>query len=167
MARRLTATVRIDGPAPAVFAFMDDFSNLGGHMNKRSMAMMGSRLQLDRLSAQATGVGARYRWHGRVLGLALDLTEVVTEWVPDRRKAWQTAGEPRLIVMAGYRMAFTISPTGAGSVLTVEIEYDIPPSPVGRLMSWLLADAYSRWCLRRMCRDAKAAVERAPTRVSP
>jgi hypothetical protein len=61
--------------------------------------------------------------------------------------------------MAGYRMGFTVSPNRAGSALTVEIEYDTPRSRIGRLVSWLLGDLYSRWCLRRMCRDAQAAIE--------
>jgi hypothetical protein len=43
----------------------------------------------------------------------------------------------------------------------MEIEYDLPRSLGFRLLGWLLGDAYSRWCLRRMCRDAKRAVEAA------
>jgi hypothetical protein len=159
MSRRLSETVAIHGPAHVVFEFLDDFARLGGHMSQRSMALLGSRLDLDRLSPQATGVGARYRWHGRILGLAVDLTEVVTEWVRDRRKAWQTVGEPRLIVMSGYRMGFTVAQGQSDSALTVEIEYDPPRTRGGRLLAWLLGDAYARWCLRRMCRDAKRAVE--------
>jgi hypothetical protein len=159
--RRHLAEVVFIGAAPhAVFAYLDDFQNLGGHMSQRSMAMMGSRLRLERVSEHATGVGARYRWHGRILGLPVDLTEVVTEWRLDQRKSWQTVGAPRLIVMAGYRMGFSVVPGDGGSLLTIEIEYDIPRSPIGRLLSWLLGDAYARWCLRRMGRDAKAALER-------
>lgn len=160
MSRRLSETVRIEASPRAVFAYLDDFRNLGGHMSERSMAMMGSRLRLERLDGPGTGVGARYRWTGRIMGLPIELTEVVTDWVADRLKAWETVGVPRLIVIAGYRMNFTVAPDGAGTVLTIEIEYDVPRSWLGRLLSWLLGDAYSRWCLRRMARDAKATLER-------
>ena len=55
-------------------------------------------------------------------------------------------------------MGFTVAPAADGSVLSVQIEYDVPGSLSGRVLSWLLGDAYSRWCLRRMCDDARAAI---------
>jgi uncharacterized membrane protein len=164
LSRRVSETVEIAAAPETVFAHVDDFQNVGSHMTERSMAMVGNHLRLDRLSENATGVGARYRWHGRIAGLTVDLTEVVTEWVPNRRKVWETVGQPRLIIMSGYRMSFTVAPTSAGTVLTITIEYERPGSLVGRVLGWLLGDAYSRWCLRRMCRDARKALEkgRAP-----
>jgi hypothetical protein len=55
----LTETVQIRAPAKAVFAHVDDICNLGWHMTGRSsMALMGSRLKLEILSGQATGLGA-------------------------------------------------------------------------------------------------------------
>jgi hypothetical protein len=40
---------------------MDDFSKTGMHMTESSMMMMGSKLTLEKLSANASGVGASYR----------------------------------------------------------------------------------------------------------
>jgi carbon monoxide dehydrogenase subunit G len=54
----VSETVEIRAPAEAVFAHVDDIRNLGWHMTGRSsMAMMGSRLRLEILSHQATGLG--------------------------------------------------------------------------------------------------------------
>ena len=160
MSRRVSETVEIAAAPETVFAHVDDFQNVGWHMTERSVAMMGSRLRLDRLSESTTGVGARYRWHGRIAGLAVDVTEAVTEWVPNRRKVWETVGQPRLIIMSGYRMSFTVAPTSVGTVLTITIEYELPGFLVGRVLGWLLGDMYSRWCLRWMCRDAGKALEK-------
>jgi hypothetical protein len=44
-----------------VFQQMDDFSKTGMHMTESSMMMMGSKLTLEKLSANASGVGASYR----------------------------------------------------------------------------------------------------------
>jgi hypothetical protein len=60
---------------------------------------------------------------------------------------------------SGYRMSFTVAPTLVGTVLTIAIEYELPGSLVGWVLGWLLGDAYSRWCLRRMCRDARRVLE--------
>ncbi|MGH7333915.1 MAG: hypothetical protein ACREKS_14480 [Candidatus Rokuibacteriota bacterium] len=94
-----------------------------------------------------------------VAGLTLDFTEVVTEWVPGRHKTWETVGNPRIIIMAHYRIRFTLSLLEHGTLLTLELEYDPRQSWWGRVLSWLLADWYGRWCLRRIGRDAKIALE--------
>jgi len=160
MSRRVSEAVEIAAAPETVSAHVDDFQNVGSHMTERSMAMMGRRLRLDRISENATGVGACYRWHGRIAGLAIDLTEVVTEWVPNRHQVWETVGDPRLIIMSGYRMSFTLAPMSTGTVLTITIEYELPGSLFGRVLGWLLGDVYSRWCLRRMCRDTRKALEK-------
>lgn len=159
MTRSLRETVEIHAPPEAVFAHVDDLRNVGWHMRERAMALMGSRLDLEQLSDNATGIGARYRWHGRIAGLTVDLTEVVTEWVPNRRKTWETIGNPRIVLMSHYRMRLTVSPLDHGTLLAFDIQYDPPRSFWGRMLGWLLADWYSRWCFRRMCRDAKKALE--------
>jgi hypothetical protein len=94
----VSETVEIRAPAEAVFAHVDDIRNLGWHMTGRSsMAMMGSRLRLEILSDQATGLGATYRYWGTMMGLTIDFSESVTKYVPRREKVWHTIGEPRLV----------------------------------------------------------------------
>jgi uncharacterized membrane protein len=63
-------SVGINAPADRVFAYVDDIRNLARHMSEGgSMAMMGSRLKLDILSPNPTGIGATYRYSGRMMGL--------------------------------------------------------------------------------------------------
>jgi hypothetical protein len=83
--RTVSEIVDIQAPAETVFAYVDDIRNVGWHMTERSsMPMLGSRLELDILSEQSTGLGATYRYSGRMLGLSLDVSEPVTRYVPSR-----------------------------------------------------------------------------------
>ena len=65
-----------------VFQQMDDFSKTGMHMTESSMMMMGSKLKLEQLSANASGVEEKYRWYGKMMGMKMDFSETVTKWQP-------------------------------------------------------------------------------------
>ena len=71
---------------------------------------------------------------GTILGIHLFLDEVVTQHDPPYRKAWQTVGTPRLLVIGHYRMGFEINAETGGSKLRVFIDYALPASPSTR---WL------------------------------
>lgn len=68
-------SILIHSTPDKVFAQMDDFSKTGMHMRESSMMMMGSKLRLEQLSPNPTGVGAKYRWYGRMMGMAMDFSE--------------------------------------------------------------------------------------------
>ena len=157
----VTETRDIRAPAETVFAYIDDIRNVGWHMTERSsMAMMGSKLKLEILSEQPTGLGATYRYSGKMMGLSLDFSESVTKYAPNREKIWRTIGEPRLLIISSYEMRLAVEPLSASSSrLTISIAYDLPRSPLWRLIGRLLAGPYSRWCLRQMVWDAKRALE--------
>lgn len=159
--KTVSETVEIQVPAQEVFAHIDDIRNVGWHMTERSsMAMMGSKLTLEVLSGQRTGLGATYRYSGKIMGLTLDFSESVTKYVPNREKVWRTIGEPRLLIMASYEMRLAVEPEPpSSSRLTISIAYELPRSQVWRFLGILLGGWYSRWCLRRMCRDTKRVLE--------
>jgi Polyketide cyclase / dehydrase and lipid transport len=163
----VSETVEVRAPAEAVFAHVDDIRNLGWHMTSRSsMAMMGSRLRLDVLSDQPTGLAATYRYSGTVMGLSIDFSESVTKYLPPREKAWRTIGEPRLLIIASYEMRVAIERLSSSlSQLTISIGYELPRSAFWRMVGLFLARPYSRWCLRRMLRDSQHALE-APAKVT-
>ncbi len=167
--KTLTESVVIEAPAQQVFAFMDDVKNVGFHMSGRSsMAMMGSRLEIAVLSPQSTGVGATYRMWGKMMGLAIDFSETVTRYIPGREKVWETIGEPKLLIMSSYVMRVSVDPLSlSSSRLTISLTYAPPRSIFWRFVGALVGDWYGRWCLRNMCRDAKAAMAeqlfKAPT----
>ena len=64
-------SILIHSSPGVVFKQMDDFSKTGMHMSDSSM-MMRSKLKLEQLSLNPTGVGAKYRWFGKMMGNSLD-----------------------------------------------------------------------------------------------
>jgi len=129
------------------------------------MAMMGSRLRLEVLSDQPTGLGATY-YSGTMMGLSSDFSESVTKYLPPREKVWRTIGEPRLLIIASYEMCVTVERLSPSSArLTISIVYELPRAAFWRIVGLLLARPYSRWCLRRMLQDARRALE-APAKVT-
>jgi hypothetical protein len=125
---------------------------------------MGSRLRLETLSDQVTGRGATYRYSGTMLGLSIDFSESITKYAPPREKVWRTIGEPRLVIIASYEMRVSVEPLSqSSSRLTMSIVYELPCSRFWRIVGLVLARSYSRWCLRRMCRDTKRVLEATST----
>lgn len=52
--KTLTRTIIIYSLPEKVFDYMDNISNIGMHMTKTSMSMMGSKLELKQLSKNET-----------------------------------------------------------------------------------------------------------------
>jgi hypothetical protein len=150
------------GAAPGrLFEHLDDHRLLSAHMSRRSWMMAGSRmaLQLDERSGRA--VGSHVRLEGRVLGVRLEVDEVVTVREPPRCKFWQTVGEPRLLVIGAYRMGFELEPLEdplrAPTLLKVLLDYSLPARASALPLGPRLGHAYARWCTRRMVADASRA----------
>ena len=99
----LSRTALINASPEQVFAYVDDIRNLARHMSESpSMPMMGSKLKLEIVTPEPTGVGATYRYTGKMLGLVLDFSETVTTYIAGREKIWRTIGDPKLLIMRGY-----------------------------------------------------------------
>ena len=143
-----------------VFAQMDDFSKTGMHMNESSMMMMGSKLNLEQLSINPTGVNAKYRWYGRMMGMTMDFCEIVTKWQPPVLKEWETVGEAQIIIMSWYRMWFEIAPAENGSKAKLSISYLPPKQWYYKILSFLFAGWYCNWCLNNMLNDSKSSLEK-------
>lgn len=128
----LSRSATIEAPAERVFAYVDDIRNLARHMSERgSMPMMGSKLSLDIVTAAQTGLGATYRYNGRIMGLAIDFSETVTRYEAGREKIWRTIGEPRLLIIDSYEMAVRVEAlTDVASRLTFSIDYQLPPAGI-------------------------------------
>ena len=144
-----------------LFAELDDQERLSAHMMKSSAMMAGSTMRFEFDERRGRAVGSRMALFGKVLGLLLEVVEVVTEREPPRRKAWETIGQPRLLVIGSYRMGFEIEAEGDGSSLTVFIDYD-EPSGALRLAGKLLGGIYARWCTRSMAQGAASHFRRLP-----
>jgi hypothetical protein len=149
----------IHGSAHAVFAFMDDLAKTGMHMTRRSMMMMGSKLTLEDLTGNGTGTGSTFRWYGKMMGMNMDFTETVTQWIQDKSKKWETIGDAKLIIFSWYEMGFDLKPEGNNTSATLYIKYKRPKGWFYRLLSVLFANWYCRWCIENMLNDTKAHVE--------
>ena len=149
----VAGTRDIRSPAEIVFGGIGGIRDVGGHTAElSSMAVIGSTLKLGTGSEQPTGLGATYRYSGRMMGLSLDVCESVIEYVPNREGSG--AG-------SAYEMLLAVEPRSASSSrLTTSTAYDGPRSPLRRLIGRLLAGPYSRWCPRQMVGNARRALER-------
>lgn len=144
-----------------VFHYLDDLGVTGMHMTQSSPMMMGSKLKLEYLTPHHTGPGTRYRWSGTMMGMKMDFTVEVTKWMPGVEKTWETIGEAKMIIYSWYRMHFQLSQEGNFTITKLSITYEKPNGWLLKVISFLLADWYCRWCLRNMLRDAGHAVNNA------
>lgn len=154
----LSRSATVNAPADRVFANADDIRNLARHMSERgSMPMMGSKLALEIVTSEPTGVGATYRYAGRALGLTIDFSETVTRYVTAHDKVWRTIGEPRLLIIDSYEMRVLVEPMAG---LTISIDYALPHRCPWSLLGQWLAASYARWCLDSMIEGTKRDLER-------
>ncbi len=158
-----TKIIFIHSTSEKVFAQMDDFSKTGMHMSESSMMMMGSKLKLEQLSPNPTGVGAKYRSYGRMMGMTMDFSETVTKWQPPVLKEWETVGEAQIIIMSWYRMWFEIAPAENGSKAKLSISYQPPKQWYYKILSFFFVKWYCNWCLNNMLNDSKSNLEKVLT----
>ena len=154
MAHYFESAAFVPASTAAVFAYVDDHQRLSSHMSQSSWMMGGGRMDLQLDAGRGRRLGSRIQLSGRAFGLAVSLDEVVSEYDPPRHKAWETVGEPRLLIIGQYRMGFDISPQEGGSNLRVFIDYDLPHSRRSGWLTTKLASGYARWCTQRMVQDA-------------
>jgi hypothetical protein len=152
-------SILIHSTPEKVFARMDNLGNTGMHMTENSTMMMGSKLELKQLSQNATGLNSKFRWSGKMMGLKMDFTVIVTKWVKDREKVWETIGKAKMIIMKWYQMRLVISPSGKNTKAELSIAYTKPDNIFYRLIAYLFAPLYANWCLNSMLNDSKKYLE--------
>lgn len=154
--RHYAESLAVAAVAEDAFAFADDFSRLSSHMSESSGMMMGGRMELSLDDGGGQIVGSHVRMSGQMLGIDLFLEEVVTEREPPRHKAWETVGNPRLLVIGHYRLGFDIVSNGTSSDFRVFIDYDLPYSPTLRWLGSLIGSTYAKWCVRQMLQSVRS-----------
>jgi len=148
-----------NAPADMVFKCLDDLGVTGTHMTESSGMMMGSKLHLEYLTKQHTGIGTKYRWTGTMMGMNMDFTVEVTKWIEGVEKVWETIGESRMIIYSWYRMHLLVYPEGNSTKAELSITYEKPKGWFQKIVSFLFADWYCAWCLKNMLTDAKRSLE--------
>ncbi len=139
----------INVPNTQVFAFIDDHSRFSSHMNKSSWMMGGGKMETRLDKGKGQKIGSHISMGGKVFGINLFLDEVVTEYLPPRRKTWKTVGSPKLIVIGSYQMGVELTPKSGKTKLKVFIDYDLP-SGASRILGQLFGKMYAKWCVRQM-----------------
>ncbi len=97
--KTLQKKITVHASPEKVFTYMDNISNTGMHMTKSSMPMMGGKLELKQLSENTTGLNSKFRWTGKMMGFTVDFTVVVSKWIKDKEKVWETIGEAKMIIL--------------------------------------------------------------------
>ena len=155
--RRYQAQAVLAASPDQVFERLDDQTRLAAHMQQPSAMMGGGRMSYTFDEGQGRQVGSHIKMGGSAFGVTLYVDEVVTERDTPRRKVWRTVGASKLLIIAGYEMGFETWPRPEGAGLRVWIDYTLPKGLFGRVLGWLFAGLYSRWCVTRMVEDAKRA----------
>ena len=149
--------VQVGTDPVTLFAHLDDHMRLAAHMERPSLMTAGATMHIETDERQGRAIGSIISMHGRVLGLNLRLDEMVIEYDPPRSKVWETRGQPRLLVIGGYRMGFKVAERERGSQLTVFIDYQLPERGIERLLGRIFGSTYAAWCTRSMATDAAHA----------
>jgi len=149
------------------FEFLDDFENLGAHMMRSSLMMAGSSMNYRFDAAHGRGRDARVTLRGSMLGLGLEIEEIVVDYAPPRAKTWRTIGTPRMVLISAYRMGFELAPHPTGARLRVFIDYALPARGLAHWIGRLLAGPYARWCVRSMVSAARATYADPPLTSAP
>src|SRR5436190_4510220 len=138
-----------------VFETIDDLGVTGMHMTQSSAMMMGSKLHLKYLTDNPKGLGSKYRWTGKMMGMKMDFTVEVTKWVNGVEKVWETIGKAKMIIYSWYRMHLLLSVKNDKTIAELSITYKKPKGLFAKLVSFLFADWYCNWCLKNMLKDTK------------
>lgn len=135
--------------AETLFTYLDDHGWLGAHVATRSWQRAALRMVYTFDANQGRAIGSRFRMRGQLCGMPLRADLMVVAREPPRRKAWETTGATRLLLVDGYCMGFEIEPIGAAaSRLNIFIVYVTLSGP----WRWL-SNYYARWCTERMTQD--------------
>jgi len=164
--KTIKRTETYNASAYKVFNYLDDLGVTGMHMTQSSLMMMGSKLNLEFISTQHKGLGFKYRWTGRMMGIKMDFTVEVTKWVEGVEKIWETVGNARMIIYSWYRMHLIVITKDNMSEATLSITYRRPNTWFAKVLSFLFANWYCNWCLKNMLLDSKRKVESEGEKIS-
>jgi predicted ATPase len=145
-------------PAEKVFSYLDSLTVTGMHMTKSSPMMMGSKLHLEYLTVNRTGLGTKYRWSGTMMWMPMEFTVEVTKWVEGVEKVWETIGEAKMIIYSWYRMHLLVYPKENSTQAELSITYEKPKGWFAKIISFFVADWYCNRCLKNMLSDTDIAI---------
>lgn len=123
-----TNSIVIHAPADKVFAYVDDTSTL--------IDWFPSLVDVRNLVG--SGVGQRYEWTYKMAGMLLSAQGGVVEHVPNEFAVHQSSG------MIQSTFKYAVEPHQDGSVLTIELKYNVPVPVLGRLAEHIVIGRNTR-----------------------
>jgi len=151
--RHCEAECEVRAQPSSIFEYIDRPERLSAHMARRSWQLAGASMAVETDAEGGRAVGSRIRLTGRMLGIHLYVEGEVVHREPPRLKAWETIGEPRLLVIGRYRMMVSIEAHGDRSHVVIAIDYALPAKEPARWLGMLFGPLYATWCVRQMTRD--------------
>jgi hypothetical protein len=144
-------SVVIKSDQESVFAFADDYKNFSSHMNKGSWIMGGGKMETLTDEGKGKKMDSHIKMNGNILGMNLFLDEVIVQYEPPYKKAWETVKDINLIVIDHYKLGFEITPNEENSSkLKVYIDYNHPSSRKSLWLGYLFGKMYAQWCVKQM-----------------
>ncbi len=154
MPRHYEESIVVDSSPEELFVFVDNHKQFSSHMGKSSWMMGGGHMETTVDAGNGQKAGSHICMSGTAFGMKLFLDEVVTQYEPPYKKAWETVGSPELIVIGHYGMGFEIKPQNTGSTLRIFIDYELPTKNVW--LGILFGDIFAKWCVHQMVEGARS-----------
>ena len=123
-------TLEVEREPETVFALISDPS--------RYPEFFAGITKWEPRSRKRRGVGARFRVLMKVGSIEAGGTVVVEQWEDERLIAWRSEQGVR------HSGKWELEPTGGGTAVTLELEYDLSGGPVGWLVERLVASIVGR-----------------------
>ena len=119
---KITNSIEIEASPEKVFAWANDIKN----MNE---AMKGNA-ELEQTSNGPVGIGSTFHFVGAAAGQTAETDLQVTEYVKNKKFAFHSIGASKTKLAAQW----TYEPTAKGTKLTIDTEYGVPYSILGKLI---------------------------------
>jgi ligand-binding SRPBCC domain-containing protein len=131
---RLSRNIRIDSPPSRVWRIIEKHLE---HPEVATLKQEPGEIQEshgEALSQQRSGIGSRTRWFYTYKRKPFVWDDVVTEWQPEKRIAWQAT--------SGWEMkdSFTLQHEENGTRLVYDMDYHLPYGPLGWLYGKLVLE---------------------------
>lgn len=144
---KLAGSIEIEASPEKVWAF--------GMDNKKWNDAMKGMTETEQTSKGPLGVGSTMHLIGKAGGQTAEMDMEVTEFVPNKKFAQRTIGASK------FKMAisWTFEPTAKGTKVTIDTDYEVPYSILGKLVDKLKIHKDMEKNNNKMLANIKKAVE--------
>jgi uncharacterized membrane protein len=116
---KIERTVAINTPVEKVFAYIGDPMSM--------LEYLPEIVEVKDVALTVQGVGSRYRWIYKLVGIRFEGESVVTEFIPNRRRVSET----KRGIVSTWTWGFESN--DGGMKLSLIVEYIIPVPVLGKL----------------------------------